>query len=222
MEPAGGSAGVRGLAHGADGGLRIRSALQPLTPHARPVRLGTRRDTAALRLQRQRLRGLRRRSGQAVRAGHRRGAHRPGRDPDARRRGPLHAHRTARLTVMDPVPRPVAAGVLLRRPEAAARQRLRHRARGLLRLPRELGYGRSISFNHDFLGRDALQAARDSVPRTKVTLELDRQDVREVLGDDLDYLRPTAATGSRPAAGWSASPSTPRTSTGSRQSSRCR
>ncbi|HEX3804433.1 MAG TPA: hypothetical protein VHV75_16510 [Solirubrobacteraceae bacterium] len=54
--------------------------------------------------------------------------------------------------------------------------------------PWELGYGRSISFNHDFLGRDALQAAKDNVPRTKVTLELDRDDVREVLGADLDYL----------------------------------
>ena len=37
-------------------------------------------------------------------------------------------------------------------------------------------YGRSISFNHDFLGRDALQAAKDNVPRTKVTLELDSDE----------------------------------------------
>lgn len=54
--------------------------------------------------------------------------------------------------------------------------------------PWELGYGRSISFNHDFLGRDALQAARDDVPRTKVTLELDSGDVREAFGGELDYL----------------------------------
>jgi len=39
--------------------------------------------------------------------------------------------------------------------------------------PWELGYGRSVSFNHDFIGRDALQAAKESAPRTKVTLELD-------------------------------------------------
>ena len=44
--------------------------------------------------------------------------------------------------------------------------------------PWELGYGRSISFNHDFIGRDALQAAKDQVHRTKVTLELDADDVR--------------------------------------------
>ena len=54
--------------------------------------------------------------------------------------------------------------------------------------PWELGYGRSVSFNHDFLGREALQAAKDNVPRTKVTLELDADDVRDVLGGDLDYL----------------------------------
>ena len=36
--------------------------------------------------------------------------------------------------------------------------------------PHELGYGRSISFGHDFIGRDALLAAKDSVRRAKVTL----------------------------------------------------
>ena len=39
--------------------------------------------------------------------------------------------------------------------------------------PYELGYGRSISFNHDFVGRDALQEKKENVQRTKVTLELD-------------------------------------------------
>jgi vanillate/3-O-methylgallate O-demethylase len=53
--------------------------------------------------------------------------------------------------------------------------------------PYELGYGRSISFNHDFIGRDALLAARDSVTRTKVTLVFDPSDVRTVLGEDLGY-----------------------------------
>jgi vanillate/3-O-methylgallate O-demethylase len=54
--------------------------------------------------------------------------------------------------------------------------------------PWELGYGRSIAFNHDFIGRDALEAAKDSVGRTKVTLELDQGDVQTVFGPDLDYL----------------------------------
>ncbi len=53
--------------------------------------------------------------------------------------------------------------------------------------PYELGYGRSVSFNHDFIGRAALQKARDDVRRTKVTLVFDPGDVREVLGPDLGY-----------------------------------
>jgi glycine cleavage system aminomethyltransferase T len=50
--------------------------------------------------------------------------------------------------------------------------------------PYELGYGKSISFNHDFIGRDALAARRDDVQRTKVTLVFNPQDVRAVLGPD--------------------------------------
>ena len=42
--------------------------------------------------------------------------------------------------------------------------------------PWELGYGRSISLGHDFIGRDALLAARDSVQRAKVTLVFDPAD----------------------------------------------
>lgn len=49
--------------------------------------------------------------------------------------------------------------------------------------PWELGYGRSISFNHDFIGRDALLAAKDSVRRTKVTLEFDLDDTARAIGD---------------------------------------
>ncbi len=45
--------------------------------------------------------------------------------------------------------------------------------------PWELGYGRSISFNHEFIGRDALLAARETAPRTKVTLVLEPGDVAE-------------------------------------------
>jgi vanillate/3-O-methylgallate O-demethylase len=44
--------------------------------------------------------------------------------------------------------------------------------------PFELGYGRSVSFNHDFIGRAALEKARDNVRRAKVTLVLDSDDVR--------------------------------------------
>jgi len=53
--------------------------------------------------------------------------------------------------------------------------------------PYELGYGRSISFSHDFIGRDALLAARDAVTRTKVTVVLDPSDVSAVLGEQHGY-----------------------------------
>ncbi|MDN3312111.1 aminomethyl transferase family protein [Microbacterium oryzae] len=54
--------------------------------------------------------------------------------------------------------------------------------------PWELGYGRSLNFSHEFIGRDALLAAKDQVRRTKVTLEVNRDDVSRVLGADLGYL----------------------------------
>jgi vanillate/3-O-methylgallate O-demethylase len=53
--------------------------------------------------------------------------------------------------------------------------------------PYDLGYGKSIAFNHDFIGREALEKARESHRRTKVTLVLDPADVREVLGADHGY-----------------------------------
>ncbi|WP_327395404.1 aminomethyl transferase family protein [Streptomyces phaeochromogenes] len=52
--------------------------------------------------------------------------------------------------------------------------------------PYELGYGKMISFNHDFLGRDALMKARDDVRRTKVTLVFDADDVRGIIGRGQD------------------------------------
>ena len=50
--------------------------------------------------------------------------------------------------------------------------------------PYELGYGKVVAFNHDFLGREALEKASDNVRRTKVTLVLDPDDVRRTLGAD--------------------------------------
>jgi syringate O-demethylase len=48
--------------------------------------------------------------------------------------------------------------------------------------PYELGYGKMVAFNHEFVGREALEQARESVRRTKVTLMFDLDDVRRVLG----------------------------------------
>jgi len=47
--------------------------------------------------------------------------------------------------------------------------------------PYELGYGRSISFGHDFIGRDALLAARDNIRRTKVTLVFHPDDAAQAI-----------------------------------------
>jgi len=55
--------------------------------------------------------------------------------------------------------------------------------------PWELGYGRSISLGHDFIGREALAGARDLVQRRKVTLEFDAADVAAVFGDEPGYVR---------------------------------
>jgi glycine cleavage system aminomethyltransferase T len=52
--------------------------------------------------------------------------------------------------------------------------------------PYELGYGRSISFRHDFIGRDALLAAKDSVRRTKVTLVFHPDDAVLAIGPGQD------------------------------------
>ncbi len=49
--------------------------------------------------------------------------------------------------------------------------------------PFELGYGRSVSLEHDFIGRDALARHREDVRRSKVTLEITGSD-RDVFGDD--------------------------------------
>jgi vanillate/3-O-methylgallate O-demethylase len=54
--------------------------------------------------------------------------------------------------------------------------------------PYELGYGKSIAFNHDFIGRVALEKARDNVPRTKVTLVFNPDDVKKVFGADHDFI----------------------------------
>ncbi|WP_433566732.1 hypothetical protein ACQP1O_16950 [Nocardia sp. CA-151230] len=48
--------------------------------------------------------------------------------------------------------------------------------------PYELGYSKLIASNRDFVGRTALAAARDNTTRERVTLVLDRDQVRRVWG----------------------------------------
>jgi len=51
--------------------------------------------------------------------------------------------------------------------------------------PYELGYGKVIAFDHDFVGRDALEAVSGDPSREKVTLVWDRQDVADAFASNL-------------------------------------
>lgn len=58
--------------------------------------------------------------------------------------------------------------------------------------PFELGYGRSVKFNHDFIGRDALERLKGETGRTRVNFVWDKDDAaRAVPGNDyfLSYAR---------------------------------
>lgn len=54
--------------------------------------------------------------------------------------------------------------------------------------PFELGYGKSIAFNHDFIGREALERSKDQVKRKKVTLVANEDDMRAHFGGNRDYV----------------------------------
>lgn len=54
--------------------------------------------------------------------------------------------------------------------------------------PWELGYGRSIHFNHEFIGSEALKRGQETVRRTRVTLVWDPDDVKRVFGRDHGYI----------------------------------
>ena len=51
--------------------------------------------------------------------------------------------------------------------------------------PWDLGYGHLVKFDHDFVGREALEAMADGEHRTKVTLVLNDEDVTRTIGIDV-------------------------------------
>jgi glycine cleavage system aminomethyltransferase T len=51
--------------------------------------------------------------------------------------------------------------------------------------PWDLGYGRFVRFDHDYIGREALQEMAEDPPRTQVTLALNDQDVLRAIGSHL-------------------------------------
>jgi syringate O-demethylase len=48
--------------------------------------------------------------------------------------------------------------------------------------PYDLGYGPTVKFDHDFVGREALEKICQNPKRTKVTLALDTDDVMKAVG----------------------------------------
>ena len=60
--------------------------------------------------------------------------------------------------------------------------------------PYDLGYGHMLKFDHDFIGREALEAMKDKPHRKKVTLKWDKDDVVKVFaslfndGDRFKYM----------------------------------
>jgi vanillate/3-O-methylgallate O-demethylase len=51
--------------------------------------------------------------------------------------------------------------------------------------PWELGYGSFVKFDHDFIGRDALEAIDPATQRRKVTLAWNDEDLAKVLGSPI-------------------------------------
>ncbi|WP_308817218.1 vanillate/3-O-methylgallate O-demethylase [Pseudonocardia alni] len=52
--------------------------------------------------------------------------------------------------------------------------------------PWDLGYGAFIKFDHDFIGREALEKSESESRRRKVTLEWNAEDVKRILGSVVD------------------------------------
>ncbi|MEE6169691.1 MULTISPECIES: hypothetical protein [unclassified Mycolicibacterium] len=53
--------------------------------------------------------------------------------------------------------------------------------------PYELGYAKSISFNHDFIGREALEKAQHNTTRKRVTIVVDRSEARRIWGPEIAF-----------------------------------
>jgi vanillate/3-O-methylgallate O-demethylase len=56
--------------------------------------------------------------------------------------------------------------------------------------PNELGYGKMVHLEHDFLGREAMMARKGEQRRTKVTLEWNNEDVFNVMRRSVGSERP--------------------------------
>lgn len=58
--------------------------------------------------------------------------------------------------------------------------------------PFELGWGSAVCFNHDFVGKEALQRIKESNPRVMVSLEWNTDDIMEVYRSEFEEGEPYA------------------------------
>jgi len=84
----------------------------------------------------------------------------------------------------------MAAGEVLNPEALAGRQRVIHARRGgyyetLYRTPIERGWGQMVKFDHDFVGREALEKEAANPRRVMVTLEWNSEDVTDVFASRL-------------------------------------
>ena len=71
--------------------------------------------------------------------------------------------------------------------------------------PWEIGYGSFVKFDHDFIGRDALEAIDKDKQRRKVTLEWNADDLKEILDSPLNVEGPNYKFFDLPLANYGAS-----------------
>src|SRR5699024_7943144 len=71
--------------------------------------------------------------------------------------------------------------------------------------PWEIGYGSFIKYDHDFIGRDALEAMDPKAQRRKVTLEWNAQDLQNILASPLNVDGPNYKFFDLPLANYGAS-----------------
>ena len=71
--------------------------------------------------------------------------------------------------------------------------------------PWEIGYGSFVKFDHDFIGRQALEAINPAEQRRKVTLEWNADDLKEILSSPLNVEGPNYKFFDLPLANYGAS-----------------
>ena len=80
----------------------------------------------------------------------------------------------------------MATGRLLRGDGVDGRKLLLENIEDYYLTPWELGYGPHVKFDHDFVGREALEQRPEDPQRRKVTLALNTADVMRAIGSEFE------------------------------------